>query len=183
MQWRVPNDDTHTTHISLYAWRAAPGKKAPIQEVVPSRHVKLLEEDGTFAGLTSLFNQDYMCWVTQGEVADRTLEKLGRSDRGVQLFRKVLSEQIDLVSDGQEPTMNIIREEADNTGLEYPRIPYESGHLVGRPEFRDADGVFRYHQVETGECRDIDKIEATMATWVDFDEKKQQAKEAATVEV
>jgi len=37
LQFRVPADDTHTLHISLYTWRAAPGKAAPQQDVVPSR--------------------------------------------------------------------------------------------------------------------------------------------------
>ena len=39
LQFRVPADDTHTLHISLYTWRAAPGKAVPQQDVVPSRSV------------------------------------------------------------------------------------------------------------------------------------------------
>ena len=37
MQFRVPMDDTHTLHVSLYTWRGAPGTEAPKQDVVPSR--------------------------------------------------------------------------------------------------------------------------------------------------
>ena len=33
MQFRVPIDESHTLHISLYLWRAAPGTEAPKQGV------------------------------------------------------------------------------------------------------------------------------------------------------
>ncbi len=178
MQWRVPEDDTHTKHFSLYVWRAAPGKFAPIQESVPVRQIQLFEEDGKFAGLTTLFNQDYMCWVTQGDIADRGLEKLGRSDRGIQLYRKMLREQIDHVAAGGEPTINVFREEADNSGLEYPRIPHESQEFVGSPGGLPADGVWRYRPSETGWSRDAELIEATMATWEEFYKQRQAERSA-----
>lgn len=173
MQWRTPVDDTHTDHFSMYLWRAAPGKHAPAQETIPSREIQLYENNGSFAGLTTLFNQDYMCWVTQGEIADRQVEKLGRSDRGVQLYRKMLREQIDLVASGAEPSINVFRDPSDNEGLEWPRIPYESKELVGGPGKPPKDGTWRYEPMETGYSRDADKIEATMATWREFYEEPQ----------
>ena len=39
-------------------------------------------------------NQDYIAWVGQGAIADRTLEHLGESDRGVIMMRKRLLEEI-----------------------------------------------------------------------------------------
>jgi hypothetical protein len=138
-----------------------------VQEVIPSREVELLAPDGTFRDLQVVFNQDYMCWATQGEIAKRDLEQLGRSDKGIQLYRKMLHEQMDLVREGGEPSMNIFRDPEDNQGLEWPRIPFETGQLAGAP-FRPRDGVFRYVPQESGYSRDADKIEATMATWVDF---------------
>ncbi|MGH8060126.1 MAG: hypothetical protein ACREOH_23295 [Candidatus Entotheonellia bacterium] len=51
LQFRLPADDTHTLHISLYTWRAAPGKEAPKQDVVPSRVVPLMDEKGQFTNL------------------------------------------------------------------------------------------------------------------------------------
>ena len=161
IQWRVPADDTHTTHISLYVWRAAPGTTAPRQDVVPSREVELRDSNGEFAGLTFLFNQDYMCWATQGEIAQRQLEKLGEGDKGIILYRKMLRDQVNLVREGQEPTINILREPEENVGLEYPAIPHESGVRVGAPEGRG----FKYRPSEGGYSRDAEKIEATMATW------------------
>ena len=42
-------------------------------------------------------------WESQGPIADRTLEHLSYSDRGVSLLRKVTHEQIDRVRNGQDP--------------------------------------------------------------------------------
>ena len=127
---------------------------------------KLLDVDRRGATRTDLdvtFNQDYMCWITQGAIAKRNLEKLGESDRGVILFRKMLLEQVKLVNSGMEPTLNIFRDPAENEGLEHPVIPNEAGEWVGAPR----GGNFSYHPQEVGYSRDADKIEAVMATWKD----------------
>jgi hypothetical protein len=104
-----------------------------------------------------------MCWITQGDIAKRHLEKLGESDRGIILFRKILLEQVNLVQAGQEPTMNIFRHPAENDGLDFPVIPNEAGVWVGAPRGDN----FTYHPQEAGYSRDADKIEAVMATWKD----------------
>ena len=44
-----------------------------------------------------------MAWVSQGPINDRTKEQLGASDKGVIMFRYLLSQQIALVEDGSEP--------------------------------------------------------------------------------
>ena len=38
-----------------------------------------------------------MAWITQGEIAQRDLEKLGESDRGIIMFRRMLRDQIKLM--------------------------------------------------------------------------------------
>jgi 5,5'-dehydrodivanillate O-demethylase len=166
MQFRVPADDTHTMHFSLYIWRAAPGHEAPTQEVVPSRNIQLMDEMGQFAGLNYLFNQDYMCWATQGPIADRELEKLGESDRGVIMFRKMLSDQLDIMAQGDDPTINIFRSDEENSGLEWPAVPHESGEYVGAYFGR---GEPKYHPSESGYSRDAEKIEAVMKTWQEYE--------------
>ena len=100
LQFRVPADDTHTLHISLYTWRAAPGTEAPKQDVVPSRDRPAARRTTGVHDLDLTFNQDYLCWTTQGEIAQRELEKLGEGDKGIILFRKLLLEQIALMQDG-----------------------------------------------------------------------------------
>jgi 5,5'-dehydrodivanillate O-demethylase len=166
MQWRVPADDTHTNHFSLYIWRAAPGTEAPPQDIVPSREVSLTNEKGEFTDLDFLFNQDYMCWATQGPIAQRQLEKLGESDRGIILFRQMLVDQLEIMEKGDEPTLNVFRDPADNQGLEYPAIPHEMGEYVGAALGERGQ---KYRPSESGYSRDADKIEATMATWKGFE--------------
>ena len=56
-----------------------------------------------------------MAWETQGPIAKRYLERLGKSDVGVILYRKLLNEQAQIVADGGDP-MNVFRtEEAAST--------------------------------------------------------------------
>jgi 5,5'-dehydrodivanillate O-demethylase len=169
MQFRVPADDTHTLHISLYTWRAAPGTQAPKQDVIPSRIVPLFDDKSQFTELDRTFNQDYMCWVTQGDVARRELEKLGESDKGIILFRQLLLDEVERVRQGKEPTLNIFRDPDENEGLEFPLIPNENGYLVGaaRPNF----GGFKYFPQEGGWSRDADKIDAVMASWKDVNQE------------
>lgn len=170
MQWRVPIDDVSTLHLTLYVFRAAEGAAVPEQHDVPTRRTKLTDDDGHFVDIDLLFHQDYLCWASQGPIAERDLEQLGRSDRGVLTFRKQLRDEIDRVAAGGEPSMNVFRDPDANTGLEHPRIPNERADRVGAPVFgqncyRDADGRLRLKQFEAGHSRDLDKIEAVMSTW------------------
>ena len=153
IQFRVPVDDTHTFHVSVYTWHAAPGASAPVQDRVPYRYVPLTGDDGRFI-TNVLFNQDYMVWASQGPVARREREKLGESDRGIILFRKQLREQMNLAEDGGDP-MNVIRDPHKNERL---RIPMEQVKF----------GMKRasaYIPAEAGRSADADKINAVIETW------------------
>ena len=50
-----------------------------------------------------------MAWETQGPIADRTLEHLSYSDKGIALYRKVLKENIVKVQAGLDP-MAVVRD-------------------------------------------------------------------------
>lgn len=153
MQFRVPADDTHTRHFTLYTWRAAPGTEAPRQDVVPCRMVPVQDDEGRFLHLDVFFSQDYMVWVSQGDIAQRHLEKLGESDRGIIMFRRMLMQQLQLLREGKEPTLNILRDPAKNQCID---LPLEASR------FR---GGFTYVPTEPGYSRDAAKIEAVMETW------------------
>ena len=60
--------------------------------------------------------QDLVAWFSQGAITDRTTETLGRSDKGIILFRQMLEENIATVEDGGDP-MNTFRDAADNAYL------------------------------------------------------------------
>ena len=153
LQFRVPIDDYTTYHVSYYVWRAAPGATAPAQPVVPYRYVPLKDENDRYI-VDILFNQDYMAWVTQGPLARRDLEKLGESDKGIIMYRKLLKEQAEVVADGGDP-MNTFRDHTTNQAVE---LPLEHVKFLSR-------GPSTYALVEAGSPLDVDIIEQTMATW------------------
>jgi 5,5'-dehydrodivanillate O-demethylase len=152
-QFRVPIDDENTLHISLYTWHAAPGSTAPAQDVVPYREVPLRDDEGRWI-VDLVFNQDYMAWVTQGPIAQRDLEKLGESDIGIILFRKMLRTQMDIVRDGGDP-LCVFRTPAPAGGIKAPLEQVKFG--MKRPK--------RYIPGEAGFSADADKINNVLATW------------------
>ena len=52
-----------------------------------------------------------MAWVVQGDITPRHLEHLGVSDRGIIIYRNVLSDAIDAVARGEDPP-GVIRDAA-----------------------------------------------------------------------
>ena len=105
-------DDTHTWHLMYGAYPPAPGVEDYKQDKIPFYEIPLKDEYGRFV-TDFVLGQDLMAWVTQGEIADRRQEKLGESDRGIILFRRMLREQMALVEDGGEP-MNTFRDPEQN---------------------------------------------------------------------
>jgi hypothetical protein len=73
--------------------------------------------------------QDIMAWTTQGAIADRTTEKLGLSDKGIILYRRLLRQELDKVMRGEEP-MNVFRDPAHN---QYIPVPQEMRGGINGP--------------------------------------------------
>jgi len=117
-QFRVPVDDTHTMHI-FYTVNTpnvpVPPQAGPVVFKVPLPDV---DESGAppWQYLDTAPGQDMMAWWTQGPIARRDLERLGVSDEGVILFRKLLEENIDKVQRGEDP-MNVFRDAAKNQSI------------------------------------------------------------------
>jgi 5,5'-dehydrodivanillate O-demethylase oxygenase subunit len=107
-QIRVPIDDTHTYHISYNCYAAPPGIEAPKQDKVPYYDVPIFDEEGKPI-LDCTLNQDFIGWWSQGELTDRSIEKLGRTDAPVIFLRRQLEQQIRIVEDGGDP-MNTFRD-------------------------------------------------------------------------
>jgi 5,5'-dehydrodivanillate O-demethylase len=108
---RVPIDDTHTLHICYQAYAGPPGINVPHQEVVPWYEPPTVDEHGRPI-LDYVLAQDAIVWTAQGEVVDRSLEVLGRTDIPINLLRKQLDEQIRIVEEGGTP-MNVFTESPD----------------------------------------------------------------------
>ena len=58
-------------------------------------------------------------WATQGAIADHSEEALGRSDKGLILYRQLLMDNMDKVERGEDP-MNVFRGADDNAYLKLP---------------------------------------------------------------
>ena len=77
----------------------------PKQEVIPYYNVPMHDENGKpILDLSSV--RTWRAWYSQGGMTDRSREKLGHTDAGIILFRRMLKEQMDLVEDGGVP-MNV----------------------------------------------------------------------------
>ncbi len=110
-QIRIPVDDTNTI---IYWYNARPRKAG--QE--PAKHIRVWENPlrdtrGQYLK-DNLNGQDLMVMYTQGEIADRGLENLGHSDRGIVLYRRMLLEQLERIERGEEP-MGVVRDPKINT--------------------------------------------------------------------
>lgn len=109
--WMVPIDDTHTIRVSLIAaQKTTPQADAELQRYFegcdsysPSNHHNELFEgiypEDPLVRLTSA--QDYVALIGQGAIVDRANERLGASDRGVALLRRILWRELEAFSAGQ----------------------------------------------------------------------------------
>jgi len=134
-QFRVPVDDEHTQHYFYTA--NTPGGPVPEQGTPPIFDVPLpTEENGVpqWRFLDTAPGQDIIAWMTQGSIARRDKEKLGISDTGVILFRKMLSENIEKVKKGEDP-INTFRDPAQNVCLDL-QTEHERTDRGGGPAFK-----------------------------------------------
>ncbi|MGA2393880.1 MAG: aromatic ring-hydroxylating dioxygenase subunit alpha [Candidatus Lustribacter sp.] len=118
-QLRVPIDDTHTEHY-WYSAYIPPRSDIPrhLLERVPVYEAPMRDERGEF--LMDYINaQDALAWITQGPIADRTVEKLGTPDRGVMMFRKMLLRELEKVESGSDP-MFVFRGAAGEATIDLP---------------------------------------------------------------
>jgi 5,5'-dehydrodivanillate O-demethylase len=127
--WRIPIDDTHTMQVVLRGFQPGNGVTVPKQDVVPYYEMPVRAEDGRFLSLDTINGQDFMAWTMQGEIMDRTKERLGDSDRGIIAYRQLIREQIERVEAGLQP-INVFRDPADNVQLDLP-VVRDRGHAWG----------------------------------------------------
>ncbi len=147
-QIRVPVDDENTLHVVYTRYQFPPEVHVPPQEKVPYYEIPLYDGNGELNVELPLV-QDFMAWVTQTPIADRTREKLGESDTGIILLRKMLNEAMATVADGGDP-MNVFRDPATNQCIE---MTQEKVYYT--PDRNQARMIYYGHQAYNP---DIDKI-------------------------
>ena len=119
-QIRVPVDDTHTMHMWYTSYQPQDPSKIPehLKGTVHLYDVPLYGADGEFL-VETVDNQDMMAWVTQGAIADRTLENLGSTDQGIALYRRMLRREVQKVANGEDP-MGTLRDPTQNEVIDLP---------------------------------------------------------------
>jgi 5,5'-dehydrodivanillate O-demethylase len=110
-QIRVPMDDTHTQIYFVHFMPGEPGSDddVPVTYIEPFKAPAEAMHPFTTMRMDLTLAQDHMAWETQGPVADRTIERLATSDRGVVMYRQMLFREMDKVERGEDP-MNVIRD-------------------------------------------------------------------------
>ena len=91
---RTPIDDNHTQLFHVTFVPEIDGRRPELPDGI---------EFPVAGFVQSLFLQDYLAIVSQGVPVDRTIERLGTTDRGIIMLRKKILEGIDAVRAGNDP--------------------------------------------------------------------------------
>jgi 5,5'-dehydrodivanillate O-demethylase oxygenase subunit len=118
VSWSVPLDDTHTRNIGVNSRDRLPDEPRQNPEDVEVVVNKWQDEDGRYM-VWDFWGQDPSAWVTQGAIAPRHLENLGRSDAGILLYRNWLHENMDKVARGEDPD-GLVRDPVKNVSIPVP---------------------------------------------------------------
>ncbi len=128
-EWRIPIDDHNTLNIS-WLYNRVPNEAEPyVQDTIPAWRSDIVDlQTGRWID-THIMNQDFIAWVGQGTVADRTKEHLGKSDLGIVSLRRRYQSEIKAVEEGRDPK-GVIRDPAQAANIRLPiadRALFENG--------------------------------------------------------
>ena len=136
-EWRVPIDDENTLSVAWFNV-PVPGDEPFEQERIHYWTSPLTDEETGRWIDTHVMNQDFIAWVGQGALADRTQEHLGGSDQGIILMRRRMLEEARVVADGGEPKC-VYRDPETNQMLYLPRQGRAREDQGLPPQFRNPD--------------------------------------------
>ncbi len=131
MIWQTPKDD-HST-VAWFLWVSESKEPphtfttGPYQSTVPGQWRRV--DDGWW-GLWER-DQDDAVISSQGLVADRTQERLGASDKGIILYRKMLKRAIEAVKKGKDP-IGVIRTAKQNVDIHFDTWKRGLGAVPGK---------------------------------------------------
>jgi 5,5'-dehydrodivanillate O-demethylase oxygenase subunit len=118
-EWRVPIDDENTLSVTWHFARV-PCESEPFEQDVVPHWVGPVADAATGRWITShVMNQDFVAWIGQGRIADRSREHLGASDRGVTLMRRRLLHDLRAIERGEDPKA-VVRDPERNVRITLP---------------------------------------------------------------
>jgi 5,5'-dehydrodivanillate O-demethylase oxygenase subunit len=156
-EWRVPIDDEHTLHVAWFN-DPVPGAAPFEQPRIPYWHGPIRDPETGRWITTHIMNQDFVAWMGQGAIADRTREHLGESDRGIILMRRRMLEEAAIAARGGDPKA-VIRDPAKNQRLPLPTVREGRGAPVRPP---DAPRPMVFH---SGQPKEI--VEEMRRVWAE----------------
>lgn len=121
-EYRIPIDDENTLSVRWSFCRVPMEQEPYVQKRIPTWHGPIKDAAGQW--ITShVGNQDFIVWVGQGTIADRTKEKLGQSDQGIAMMRRRFFEELEaLARDPAFEPKGLLRDPAKNVNLELPSV-------------------------------------------------------------
>lgn len=119
-EWRVPIDDENILSVTWKYTRVPTEREPYVQENIPTWYGPLTDANGKWID-THVMNQDFLAWVGQGTIADRTQEHLGASDRGIVAIRRRFFEEMEVIAGGGE-AKGTIRDPEKNIRVTLPMM-------------------------------------------------------------
>jgi 5,5'-dehydrodivanillate O-demethylase len=152
-QMRVPVDDTHTMHLWFNAYVPPQGVEVPkhLLEKVHTYEVPFMDDKGEYI-VDNVDGQDMMAWISQGAIADRSLENLGATDKGIVMYRRMLKREMQKVQAGIDP-MGIVRDSARNECIDLPNEKKKHHNSDGFTSF-----MMRTHAKYSPIANDLSKL-------------------------
>jgi 5,5'-dehydrodivanillate O-demethylase len=152
-QMRVPVDDTHTMHLWFNAYVPPQGVEVPkhLLDKVHTYEVPFIDDKGEFI-VDNVDGQDMMAWISQGAIADRSLENLGATDKGIVMYRRMLKREMQKVQAGIDP-MGIVRDSARNERIDLPNEKKKHHNSDGFTSF-----MMRTHAKYAPIANDLSKL-------------------------
>lgn len=132
-EWRVPMDDENTLSV-MWKFTHVPKDREPyVQTSIPTWTGPVKDAAGNW--ITShVMNQDFLAWVGQGRIADRTRERLGASDQGIVMMRRRFFEELARLGEGGDPK-GVMRDPARNVRVPLPMAGRDTtlqGHTIAQ---------------------------------------------------
>lgn len=136
-EWRVPIDDQNTLSVT-WAYTRVPRESEPYhQERIPYWYGPIKDPSSGRWISSHIMNQDFIAWVGQGTVSDRSHEHLGASDRGISLIRRRFFADLDVTARGEDPKA-VLRDRELNSCVRLPIADREI-FMNGLPRKRFAE--------------------------------------------